>query len=60
MTVRKFRQEEVQGIKKVGHVMPTPQGERFIDHIIQFKNGAVVAYGDASRDGFVWVIEARR
>lgn len=60
MTSRNFRQEEVQGIEKVGRIMPTPQGERFIDHIIQFKNGAVVAYGDADRNGFIWVIEARR
>lgn len=60
MTVRKFKASEVNRIEKVGHNMKTPRGERFIDHMVYFKNGAVVAYDNANRDGFVWVVEARR
>lgn len=59
MTVRNFENNDVQSIENVQCNMTTPSGEQFIDHIVYFKNGAVVAYGDSNRDGFVWIIEAR-
>lgn len=58
MTVRNFENNDVQRIEDVKSIMVTPNGEQFIDHIVYFKNGAIVAYGDSNREGFVWIIKA--
>lgn len=60
MTVRHFKENEVVSVTKVMKKVDTPRGMIYIDHMIQFTNGAVVAYGDAQRQGFVWVVEAAR
>lgn len=58
MTVRKFKDTDIKNIAVIQKSMDTPRGLRYIDHIIHFTNGAVVAYGDKEHNGFVWVMEA--
>lgn len=60
MTVRNFKDTDVRKITVIQKSMETPRGSRYIDHIIYFRDGAVVAYGDKERNGFVWVMEAAR
>ena len=60
MTVRNFEATDVRNITVVKENMETPRGVEFIDHVIEFIDGSVVAYGDPNREGFVWVMEAAR
>ena len=59
MTVRNLGKKDVARIEKIGRNMITPSREHFIDHLVYFKNGAVVAYDSGKREGFVWVVKAR-
>ena len=58
MTVRNFKDTEVRKITVVQKSMKTPRGSQYIEHIIHFTNGAVVAYEDKEHNGFIWVMEA--
>ena len=58
MTVRNFKQTDIHYVERIGREMQTPRGNRYIDHIIHFNSGAVVAYEDKQHLGFLWVMEA--
>ena len=58
MTVRNFKDTEVRKVTVVQKSMETPRGSQYIDHIIHFTNGTVVAYEDKKHNGFLWVMEA--
>ena len=58
MTARNFKDTEVRKITVIQKSMETPRGSQYIEHIIHFINGAVVAYGDKEHNGFVWVMKA--
>ena len=58
MTVRNFKNTEVRKVTVVQKSMETPRGSQYIDHIIHFTNGTVVAYEDKEHNGFLWVMEA--
>lgn len=61
ITNRNFELKHIQTIELIGREIETPVGARYIERIIHFKNGAVVAYGDANpKVGFVWVMETCR
>ena len=58
MTVRNFKDTEVRKVVVVQKSMETPRGSQYIDHILHFTNGTVVAYEDKEHNGFLWVMEA--
>ena len=58
MTVRNFKNTEVKKVTVVQKSMKTPRGSQYIEHIIYFTNGAVVAYEDTEHNGFIRVMEA--
>lgn len=55
--IRNVKMKNVKEVIEVRSEMETPRGTMYIDHMIRFRNGALVAYGDAKREGFLWVIE---
>ena len=55
--IRNVKMNNVKEMLEVKDNMLTPRGVMYIDHMVRFKNGALVAYGDAEREGFLWVVE---
>ena len=56
--IRNVKLKNIKEVIEVNGNMQTPRGVMYIDHMIRFRNGALVAYGDAEREGFLWVVEA--
>lgn len=55
--IRNVKMKNVKEVIEVRSEMETPRGAMYIDHMIRFRNGALVAYGDSKREGFLWVVE---
>lgn len=55
--IRNVKLKDIKEIIEVKGEMQTPRGVMYIDHMIRFCNGALVAYEDAEREKFLWVVE---
>jgi hypothetical protein len=57
VVVRNVKLKDIKEVIEVKGNMQTPRGIMYIDHMIRFHNGALVAYEDAKREKFLWVVE---
>lgn len=55
--VRNVNSKDIKEVIEVKGEMQTPRGIMYIDHMIRFNNGALVAYEDAEREKFLWIVE---
>ena len=55
--IRNVNLNDIKEVIEVKEEMQTPRGIMYIDHMIRFHNDALVAYGDADREGVVWIVD---